>query len=87
MPKQIYDSEYQLIGRTVLRAEKDKKDVELAKENFLKQKKNIYQNSDAELMGLDSGEHGNIINKRSAPQYTGVPAYTQIDSNDQTPNK
>lgn len=77
LPK-IYDSEYQLIGRTVLRAENNKRRGADDKE-LLKQKEHISKIFD-ELMGLDSGEyHGNINNKRSAPQYTGVPAYTQPD--------
>ena len=78
LPKQIYDSEYQLIGRTVLRAENNKRRGASQRE-LLKQKEHISKIFD-ELMGLDSGEyHGNINNKRSAPQYTGVPAYTQPD--------
>lgn len=77
LPK-IYDSEYQLIGKTVLRAEKSKrrggKELEL-----LEQKESISKIFD-ELMGLDSSEyHGNVNNKRSRAQYTGVPAYSQPD--------
>ncbi len=77
LPK-IYDSEYQLIGKTVLRVEKSKRRGGNENE-ILEQKESISRIFD-ELLGLDSNQyHGNVYNKRSSAQYTGVPAYTQPD--------
>ena len=74
----IYDSEYQLIGKTVLRAEKSRRRGAKNPE-LLKQKETIAKIFDG-LLGLDSDSYnGNVNNKRKHAEYTGVPAYSQPD--------
>ena len=73
----IYQSEYELIGGLVSRAESSKRRG--ASENeMLKHKEKIVKIFD-ELMGFETDSYTNINNKKREKQYSGVPAYTQPD--------
>jgi len=73
----IYQSEYELIGGLVSRAESSKRRG--APENeMIKHKEKIVKFFD-ELLGFETDSYTNINNKKRDKQYTGVPAYTQPD--------
>jgi hypothetical protein len=73
----IYQSEYELIGGLVSRAESSKRRG--ASENeMVKYKKHIVKFFN-ELLGVETDSYTNINNKKRDKQYSGVPAYTQPD--------
>lgn len=82
----IYDSEYELIGGLVTRAEKAQRRGATEKE-MIEHKKKIVKIFD-ELMGFETDSYTQINNKKQQKQYSGVPAYTQPDqsSKQQTNN-
>ena len=73
----IYQSEYELIGGLVSRAESSKRRG--ASENeMVKYKKHIVKFFN-ELLGVETDSYTNINNKKIDKKYSGVPAYTQPD--------
>lgn len=73
----IYQSEYELIGQNVLRAEFSKRrgagDMEM-----IKHKEKIVKIFD-HLLGIETDNYTVINNKKKERQYSSVPAYTQPD--------
>jgi hypothetical protein len=71
----IYQSEYELIGKTILRAEFSKRrgaeDVEM-----IKHKDKIVKLFD-HLLGIETDTYTTINNKKSERQFSSVPVYTQ----------
>ena len=73
----IYDSEYELMGGLVTRAEKAQRRG-ANKSEMIKHKEKIVKMFD-ELLGFETDSYTLINNKKPQKQYSGVPAYTQPD--------